>query len=321
MSSASDFLDNVIRPALKAIGHDSPAAEQLLLGTAIQESHLKYRRQLGGGPGRGLFQMEPATHNDIWKNYLAYKKDLADKVSGLLSSSKADRLAELENNDKYAAAMARVHYLRQPAKLPEENDIQGMAAYWKKYYNTPAGKGKESQFIENWKRFVEDAPQAATEVTWPLVTNVIRGQSLSNTFGMVRKYANGNPKPHQGWDLAASVGTMVYAIAAGTVEFVQNQGDYGRQVCHSFAFKGKTYYAFYAHLSSTTVAKGQKIAVNDVIGKTGKTGNAVNLATSEDHLHFEIRTQVWCGTGLGGRVSPLQVFGICPLHTPVTAHD
>jgi murein DD-endopeptidase MepM/ murein hydrolase activator NlpD len=59
-------------------------------------------------------------------------------------------------------------------------------------------------------------------VTWPLEWNVIRRNSVSNTFGMVRNYANGTPKPHQGWDFSAAVGTPAFAIADGKVIFVHN---------------------------------------------------------------------------------------------------
>ena len=50
-------------------------------------------------------------------------------------------------------------------------------------------------------------------ITWPLAINVIRGRKESNTFGMVRHYENGNPKPHQGWAFEAAVSTPAYAIA------------------------------------------------------------------------------------------------------------
>jgi len=33
------------------------------------------------------------------------------------------------------------------------NDIKKMAAYWKCYYNTPLGRGKESEVVDNWKRY------------------------------------------------------------------------------------------------------------------------------------------------------------------------
>ncbi len=146
------FSTTVIAPALQRIDLFSAAAQQLLLGTAIQESGLSARIQLGGGPALGLFQMEPNTANDIWTNFLSYRPGLAGRMTALLSAPGANKVAELQNNDMYAAAMARVCYYRAPAPLPALNDIQGMARYWKQYYNTPLGAGSPSQFVANWNR-------------------------------------------------------------------------------------------------------------------------------------------------------------------------
>src|SRR2546429_446898 len=100
------FAATVIAPVLQQIGLFSPAAQQLLLGTAIQESGLIARRQSGGGPALGLYQMEPNTANDIWENFLRYRPPLAEKIKALLSSSTASKVLELERNDQYATAMA-----------------------------------------------------------------------------------------------------------------------------------------------------------------------------------------------------------------------
>jgi hypothetical protein len=152
MPTPEEFLTTVIRPTLNQIGLHSTAAEQLLLGTAMQESDLVHRRQIGGGPGRGFFQMEPTTHNDIWQNFLRFKQELAGKITNLLTSPTADKIAELENNDRYACGMARVHYLRVQEALPAADDIEAIANYWKKHYNTPLGAGTASQFIAKWRR-------------------------------------------------------------------------------------------------------------------------------------------------------------------------
>ena len=145
------FLQTVIEPTLLYLGLWSPAANELLLGTALVESNLMHRRQQGGGRARGLFQMEPATHNDIWENYLKYRAQLAERVQKLLTSEKDDKLVELEVNDKYACAMARVHYLRVPAPLPYAGDVARMAAYWKQYYNTLRGRGEVPEYIRRWQ--------------------------------------------------------------------------------------------------------------------------------------------------------------------------
>jgi hypothetical protein len=155
INKINDFRYTVIRPVLEQFGGANLAAEELLLGTAIQESlFLKYRVQMGGGPALSYFQIEPATHNDIWDNYLKYRRELADKALSLLTSPQANKIVELEHNDKYAVAMARIHYMRVPDKLPEVGDTQGQANYWKQFFNTPLGKGKPSEYIEKWNHYL-----------------------------------------------------------------------------------------------------------------------------------------------------------------------
>jgi len=144
----------------------------------------------------------------------------------------------------------------------------------------------------------------------PLDSMRIRRGLPNHRFGMVR---NGGTRAHQGWDLTALIGTPIYAVADGTIEFVRiNQGDYGTQICMSFAHPteaGTTLYAFYAHLSLAGVAELTPITEGMVIGATGNSGNASGLPAIEDqHLHFEIRTELSPGRGLGGRLDPALFF-------------
>jgi RHS repeat-associated protein len=152
LTTEEKFFSKVIQPTLKKLGVNDPDAEVLLLGTAIHESHLTMRDQMGKGPAKGLYQMEPATHDDIWNNYLKYQPKLANKVKGLLSSN--DKISELRNNDFYATAMAYVHYdrarFRTDQDFPSGTNIQGMAEYWKMNYNTSRGKGTVTKFDNDW---------------------------------------------------------------------------------------------------------------------------------------------------------------------------
>jgi hypothetical protein len=153
MLNVLQFRMTIVRPVLQDIGAHSQAAENLVLGTALQESNLHYLRQLGDGPARGLYQMEPATHDDIWQNYLAFREELRGRVSSFLVGGR-DRVEQLVWNLAYATAMCRVHYMRVPAPLPAATDIAGMAAYWKQHYNTPQGKGTPEEFAGKFEKAV-----------------------------------------------------------------------------------------------------------------------------------------------------------------------
>lgn len=139
---AQQLRELIVRPTLQYIGLHNPAAENLVLGTALVESGAKFIKQVGGGPALGICQMEPETHDDIWANYLRYKPELAQKLQGLMTSAEITRgAAEMIGNLYYAFGMTRVHYLRAPDRLPASADVVGMARYWKRYYNTPLGAG------------------------------------------------------------------------------------------------------------------------------------------------------------------------------------
>lgn len=147
MLIVNDFKKLVIEPTLNYLEMSSPAAINLLLGTALMESRLKHLIQKPNGPALGLYQMEPATHKDIWDNFLKYKQALAERVGGLIAPSPESE-TQLKTNLSYATAMCRIHYYRAPTKLPDAEDLEGLSNYWKKYYNTELGAGKPEEFRE-----------------------------------------------------------------------------------------------------------------------------------------------------------------------------
>lgn len=129
-------------------------AEELLVATCAQESHLGQYRQQINGPALGIFQMEPEDCNDIWANYLHYNGDLASWVRGyqklpILGSR------EIITNDQLAIALARVHYLRAPGALPSGKDLAALYAYYKAHYNTPQGAATWPQFRINYGLYAQ----------------------------------------------------------------------------------------------------------------------------------------------------------------------
>lgn len=149
---------------------------------------------------------------------------------------------------------------------------------------------------------------------FPLAHNIIRRNSESHTFGMVRKYPDGSPKPHQGHDYYAAPGTPCFAVADGKVASIGSGGDYGATLTIDI---GGGRWAFYAHLQAVEVTMGEAVSEGQRVGLTGKSGNAEGLAAADMHLHFEARTAKAPGKGLGGRVSPTEWFGSCPLKVAV----
>lgn len=132
----------------------------LLLGTCAVEAALQYRFQRGGGPARGLFQMEPATAYDIFENMLQYtnRPGLVNSLMKIwlnlesvpLFMPLVDELDyHLANNDPFACAMARLHYMRFPEQIPRT--VKDLGKYWKTYYNTAGGAGTTQRFRQAWK--------------------------------------------------------------------------------------------------------------------------------------------------------------------------
>lgn len=154
----AQFAEFIVRPALKFLGEHndialwSPVAESLVTRTGVQESRLTYIDQLtpGPGPAYSFFQMERATLNNHL-NWLAHedRKDLMAKIDMIRGEWMMDAPSEMHGNVFFAAAMCRVHYLRVNEPLPLSEDLHELGAYWKKHYNTMAGKGTVDEFVRN----------------------------------------------------------------------------------------------------------------------------------------------------------------------------
>ncbi len=152
MINQQQLRDLVVAPTLdwldEEISH-TEVAEDLLMATCVAESlGGTYLKQVGG-PALGIYQMEPFTHNDIWKNYLAYKPDLFRRLLTLSGSPSPMEHPELMvSNLTYATAMARVHYYRVSEPLPKNSSLELLGQYWKDHYNTKAGAGTADHFVQ-----------------------------------------------------------------------------------------------------------------------------------------------------------------------------
>lgn len=152
MIDANHLYRYVIQPVLADLKLGGVRAELLVLGTACVESHCGlWLVQLDNGPARGIFQMEPATEEDIWSNFLAYHQDLAKRVNRWRVQYGNGMADEMTFNLAYAAVMCRLQYYRRPEPLPD--DLPGHARYWKDFYNTAKGAGQPQDYMNAWQQF------------------------------------------------------------------------------------------------------------------------------------------------------------------------
>lgn len=104
---------------------------------------------------------------------------------------------------------------------------------------------------------------------------------LTSPFGMRRHPIHRVVSFHSGIDLAAPNGTPIMASDSGRVIFNGWYGGYGKVV---IVDHGMSYSTLYAHLSSTSVSRGENIQKGEVVGYEGRTGYSTG-----PHLHFEVR--------------------------------
>ena len=100
---------------------------------------------------------------------------------------------------------------------------------------------------------------------------------------------------HYGVDLAAGLGTAVYATKSGTV--VKTANEYYNGNCIMIQHDDGTA-SQYAHLNSFAVSYGDYVSQGSVIGYVGSTGYSTG-----PHLHFEIYIN-------GSTVNPMEYVSI-----------
>jgi murein DD-endopeptidase MepM/ murein hydrolase activator NlpD len=165
----------------------------------------------------------------------------------------------------------------------------------------------ERELVEREKRVSRSADRRKKErpapvakqvviekITW---TSPLASYDLTSRFGESSyMWSSGM---HTGLDFAAPTGTPIRSIAAGTVKSASYDGSYGYKTVVSLPGGGEVWYC---HQNSLGVSPGQRVAVGEVIGSVGATGNVTG-----DHLHLEIRyggepvdpAGVFAGKGVG----------------------
>lgn len=166
----------------------------------------------------------------------------------------------------------------------------------------PDDKEFDKNILDSVKVF-----QPLKEFTWgdPVRHSRIRRNKASNLFGLVRHNSDGSRRWHHGFDITAPIGTPILSVGPGTVVGVGNNGGYGLCILIEHKVKSKSYFSFYAHLSSAKVRAGQNVKKGSVIGKSGTSGNAAGMKGEDEHVHFEYRVSAHGGTKNSRNPNPI----------------
>ncbi len=184
---------------------------------------------------------------------IVYTVRRGDTLVGIASKYKSDAEKILEyNNMRDSSYLSIGQYLILPGgEVP------------------PPPAPKASTITSNLRQvFTPAADSGDTRLLWP--TSARR----------ITQYYNYG---HRGVDIAAPVGTPLYAADDGVVSFSGwNSGGYGYMIILDH---GNGLYTRYAHSSRLLVKKGDSVKRGDVIALMGSTGRSTG-----PHIHFEVMT-------------------------------
>ncbi|CAH6911843.1 conserved hypothetical protein [Vibrio chagasii] len=136
-------LESAILATVAALGGGSKAV-CLMLGTCAAESNLGKARDNYKKSGYGLFQFDQIAIKDVIARTRPDRKQFIDERFGIDIDDVVP--SDLNYSPLLSALFCRLHYLLVPESIPDT--IEGRAKYWKKYYNTEAGKGTPDHYLK-----------------------------------------------------------------------------------------------------------------------------------------------------------------------------
>jgi hypothetical protein len=128
-------------------------ALDIVYATGLVESKYEYIEQIGTGPARSFWQVEPETAVDNCKNFISARPELMQRAADILGIDPYHFIDPQPDNwdwilrTNIAAGIlhCRIKYWRVPESI--EHSPEGLAKYWKEHYNTAEGAGSVEHFL------------------------------------------------------------------------------------------------------------------------------------------------------------------------------
>lgn len=183
-------------------------------------------------------------------------------------------------NTDISAPLRAAQGSEKSASGGEDEQFRKLFSSWQSYETT----GNAALAASVGRSPLSAAARAAAGIAGPVSIPSripLEGLTMTSNFGMRVHPVLGGMRQHKGIDLAAPVGTAIYATADGVVGKAAWFGGYGLYVQLEH---GNNLETRYGHMSRLNVAEGQHVHKGDVLGFVGTTGRSTG-----PHLHYEVR--------------------------------
>ena len=206
---------------------------------------------------------------------------VSDDIARLAAATEA-RVKQIEQRQQILAAMAAGQKV-DPAVIAQLGYTLPAAGDLNPAQGGPFGAVTQADptfksLFNSWKKLDNIATGAIAVPS----DKPVKTAEFTSGYGIRSDPFRGGAAKHAGIDLAAPMGTPIYATADGIVtDAGYNNGGYGNliKVDHGRGIETR-----YGHLSHIGVTAGQHIVRGQLIGRMGSTGRSTG-----SHLHYEVR--------------------------------
>ena len=225
------------------------------------------------------------------KEEVVQLQDFSHKVRLITTGS--DKPSSYGKVSSQASLMA----LTSPALSRKPSSVNKTSQVKKELQNPEVDLWTNKEFIVHIERLKKKSKLVKQEV-WDIYSSLLeRKEVLNNTpsivptqgwitshFGYRNEtlYVSHEPDFHRGMDIAANIGSPVFATGEGKVTYTgYDEHGFGKLVVIDHGYNLKTYYA---HLSQIKTSPGAYVKRGQPIGYVGNTGKSTG-----PHLHYEVR--------------------------------
>jgi len=204
---------------------------------------------------------------------------VSSDIARLAAATEA-RVQQIEQRQKILAAMIAGQKVDPAiiAQLGYSLPVSGQGAQGGPFDSATQADPTFKSLFTSWKKLDNLADGAIAVPS----DKPVKTAEFTSGYGIRSDPFQGRAARHQGIDLAAPIGTAIYATADGMVTTAGwNSGGYGNliKIDHGRGIETR-----YGHLSAILVSAGQRVTRGQQIGRMGSTGRSTG-----SHLHYEVR--------------------------------